>query len=251
MSSFELFEQRDYERNCSKRISPRRARNNKLLPPECHQTILSSCNERVSPRRQRGIDCLDFLGPQQPTPSQIQRQSSSSETRRGNIVINSNRSTNGSSNRSNNGSSVRNGSNGRSTTPQNTPIETVTVVETSSVSPNNQVIEKYEQEINKLQQENNKLQRRLSDCERLQLQQEPRLLGSSLRISSLFDTEKNKVGAVDDTEESKTDGNDVQNDGNGAQNGGNGVTVDGNEGRGFFGNVAQGVRGFVNYVRGR
>lgn len=202
MSSFELFEQRDYERNCSKRISPRRARNNKLLPPECHQTILSSCNERVSPRRQRGIDCLDFINSQQPPmTSSNQRQSSSSETRRGNIVINNNRSTNG----SNNGSSVRNGSNGRSTTPQNTPIETVTVVETSSVSPNDQFIEKYEQEINKLQQENNKLQRRLSDCERLQLQQEPRLLGSSLRISHLFDTEKNKVGAIDDTEESKTD----------------------------------------------
>lgn len=132
MSSFELFEQRDYERNCSKRSSPRKARNNKLLPPECHQTILSSCNERVSPRRQRGIDCLDVLGPQQPAPSQIQRQSSSSEIRRGNIVINSNRS--------NNGSSVRNGSNRRSTTPQNAPIETVIETKSVSVLPNDQDI---------------------------------------------------------------------------------------------------------------
>lgn len=38
------------------RSSPRRRRNNKILPPECHQSIFN-CQYRISPRRQRGIDC--------------------------------------------------------------------------------------------------------------------------------------------------------------------------------------------------
>src|SRR5690606_31073766 len=104
---------------------------------------------------------------------------------RGNIVINNNRSTNGSINESANGSNGRNGSNRRSTTPQNMPIGTVSVVETSSVSPNNQVIKK-------LQQENDKLKQRLADCRRLlpRPRQEPRLLeSSSLHISHLFKSE--------------------------------------------------------------
>lgn len=41
---------------CLERSSPRRRRNNKILPPECHQSIFN-CQYRISPRRQRGIDC--------------------------------------------------------------------------------------------------------------------------------------------------------------------------------------------------
>lgn len=41
---------------CSERTSPRRRRNNKILPPECHQSIFG-CQDRISPRRQREIDC--------------------------------------------------------------------------------------------------------------------------------------------------------------------------------------------------
>lgn len=153
MSNFELFEQREYERKCSERISPRKTRNNKLLPPECHQTISSSCDERVSPRREKGVDCLDLLGSQQqqPVTSPNQRQSSSNGTRSFTVTPR------------NNGSNDRNGLNRRSSTaesvtPQTLPTERVTVTENNSVSSVDQEdIKKLQQEINKLQQEINNL----------------------------------------------------------------------------------------------
>lgn len=142
MSNFELFEQREYERKCSERISPRKTRNNKLLPPECHQTISSSCDERVSPRREKGVDCLDLLGSQQqPVTSPNQKQSSSNGTRSFTVTA------------KNNGSNDRNGLIRRSST-----AERVTVTENSSVSSVDQEdIKKLQQEINKLQQEINNL----------------------------------------------------------------------------------------------
>lgn len=42
---------------CSERTSPRRRRNNKILPPECHHQSIFGCQDRISPRRQREIDC--------------------------------------------------------------------------------------------------------------------------------------------------------------------------------------------------
>lgn len=161
LSNFELFEQREYERNCTKRISPRKERNNKLLPPECHQIISSSCNKRVSPRRQRGIDCLDFLGSQQqPMITPNQPQSSSNGTRSFTVSTRNNGGNDG----SNDGSNGRNGSNGSSTPPQTSSSETVIVVETGSVPSNNQDIEKLQQKINRLEQEKDKLQQELLNC---------------------------------------------------------------------------------------
>lgn len=44
---------------CSERISPRRLRGNKILPPECHSILQSYCNQRISPRRERN-GCEEF-----------------------------------------------------------------------------------------------------------------------------------------------------------------------------------------------
>lgn len=44
---------------CSERVSPRRLRGNKILPPECHYILQSYCNQRISPRRQRN-GCEEF-----------------------------------------------------------------------------------------------------------------------------------------------------------------------------------------------
>lgn len=45
---------------CSERVSPRRLRANKILPPECHHVLQSYCTQRISPRRQRN-DCEEFV----------------------------------------------------------------------------------------------------------------------------------------------------------------------------------------------
>lgn len=222
MSNFELFEQREYERNCSNRISPRKARNNKLLPPECHQIISSSCNERVSPRRQRGIDCLDFLGSQQPVTSPNQTQSSSGGTRRFTVVA--------SNNGNNDGSNDRNGSNGRSTTSPSAEI--VIVPETGSVSSNNQDIEKFQQEINNLRQENYTLRQNLLNCRR---QQEPR---QSSRSSESSDSSYHTA----ESGSTSTKENQGQN-----QNGS--VTVL-DDNTGFFGPLYNAANAVMNFIRG-
>lgn len=45
---------------CSERVSPRRLRANKILPPECHYVLQSYCTQRISPRRQRN-GCEEFV----------------------------------------------------------------------------------------------------------------------------------------------------------------------------------------------
>lgn len=173
MSNFQLFEQREYERKCSERISPRKARNNKLLPPECHQTVSSSCDERVSPRREKGVDCLDLLGSQQPVTSPTQRQSSSGGTRSFTVTARNN----GSNNRND---LTRRSSTTESVTPQTLPTERVTVTENISISSVDQEdIKKLQQEINKLQREINNLtqeidtlREQVSESQRFQRQQE-------------------------------------------------------------------------------
>lgn len=45
---------------CSERVSPRRLRDNKILPPECHYVLQSYCTQRISPRRQRN-GCEEFV----------------------------------------------------------------------------------------------------------------------------------------------------------------------------------------------
>src|SRR5688572_27140656 len=104
MSNFVFFEQYEYERNCSKRISPRRARNYKLLPPECYEAFSSSCHKRISPRRERGIeDCFDSSNSYSDTrkstgttndhnaPQPIRKQSSFNEPI---VIINTNTNNN-------------------------------------------------------------------------------------------------------------------------------------------------------------
>lgn len=149
MSNFELFEQLDYERNCSERISPRRVRNNKLLPPECQPTLSSSCGERVSPRREKGIDCLDFFGSQQPVNSPTQRQSSSSGTTRFTVTARNNGNSNG--------RGSQNGSPTGSVAPQTLLTERVTVTETGFVPSINQDAERLRQETERLRREEQEL----------------------------------------------------------------------------------------------
>lgn len=161
MSNFELFEQLDYERNCSERISPRRVRNNKLLPPECQPTLSSSCGERVSPRREKGIDCLDFFGSQQPMNSPTQRQSSSSGTTRFTVTARNNGNSNG--------RGSQNGSPTGSVAPQTLLTERVTVTETGFVPSINQDAERLRQETERLRREEQELlarQRSLLDEQR-------------------------------------------------------------------------------------
>src|SRR5690606_3056375 len=131
MSNFELFEQLEYERNCSERVSPRRTRNNKLLPPECQPSFSSSCGERVSPRRLKGLDCLDFFGGQQPSSSPTSRQSSTG-VRSFTVTARNNGSSNGSRNASGNGS--RNASGNGSRNGSGNASGTTLLTETVSVT---------------------------------------------------------------------------------------------------------------------